>query len=308
MATGIDVLLSGMMLICLNGQSNCPVGEYHPNTANVVKADYLTKPCGWQSAVTTRTTLELRFNTDEFYYPASAQGKWVNTQCNPNSNNRKEIICPIEEARICINPMPESQEKRLLTSLQWLPRIDEVDVRFRSVSLERVRDRYYVPTRIHFPTGVIGAGPRWPPSTGNIQSSPRIWYRSNLITGGALPRELSDRVEVRYERAGWIELTSCDGDLLLMLTRKPNAPKAEVKLWNRADVLQPETVYHYEDLAYLLWYYRLGLWGDTLGPCPEYSEDRRDAVLLRCLERGCSFYDQPAADNRFWPPMLRSGY
>ena len=58
----IDVFFTGLMLICLDGQPNCPKGPYakdYPNTAWVVQADGISEPCGWSSKLKTTPTSSL---------------------------------------------------------------------------------------------------------------------------------------------------------------------------------------------------------------------------------------------------------
>lgn len=302
MAIGVEVFLSGLMLICLDGQTNCPVGTYAPNTAWVVKADGKSEPCGWKS--TTETILELSFKTGDFYPPL---GKWVSDNICKVGNN--ETVCsPLSDGDLCIYTSPATQEQRQEASLRWLPRLDEVDRRFKALRPERIKDSGYVPARIHFPTGVVGAGPKWPDVA---TPNPRRWFRSDMSASGALPRELSDRVRVVYDSARKIEVKSC-GDASLLISLMPKVNRAKLVFQNRADKLDDYEGDYFNDLTYLLWYYRLGAWDTRYGFCPEFSVDKKDAVLLRCYQNDvgypyCSAYGT-AASTRFWPPMLGPGF
>lgn len=289
----VDVYLAGLMLVCFDGQPNCPVhGAGYGNTAWVVKVDSdMVKPCGWESRVKAR--LELRFKKTEI--DPGAHG----LSC---SDEGEETSCDLSEhVQIYVKPDPKPmpRDQRLEASLQWLPRINEVDYRFKAVDEARLKLDTYISNRIHFPTGVIGAGARWPP-----EGNPRLWLRSNGDARGALPRELSDRVKVTYETARKIVIAKEDEAPLITLTPKPGVDSAQVVLRNRGENLEPDKVGGFNDLTYLRWYYRLGTWGRT--ECP------RDAVLLRCFQeregRDCYWYGNFAADTKFWPTVLRPGY
>src|SRR4051794_38858821 len=172
----IDIFFTGLMLICLDGQQNCPVGSFAKNTAWVVKADGTSKPCGWDSREVTE--LELEFSSGEFDYTPS-------NFCN--NKNGFTIRCILPEGDLCID-LPAFPNNQLENSLQRLPRLDDVDRRFKELRVDRLNNAYYVPARIHFPPGLIGAGPKWP-----SDAEPTLWFRSDGSEGGALPRELSDR-------------------------------------------------------------------------------------------------------------------
>lgn len=302
MATGIDVFFTGLMLICLDG-SDCAREGHFPNTAWVVKADGPRKICGWEDQ--TSTTLELRFKETDFKLTVD-----VDSVCGDPEND--VYSCPLTRETICVVPRPAPEEQRLEHSLQWLPQLDEVDQRFKAVLPERLEDKYYVSTRIHFPTGVVGAGERWPPR-GAEAGFPRLWFRSDSSAGGALPRELSDRVQVTFERAEWLELSACDGKpwiVLRAVARKEERRAAPVFIRNFADVVYRDEVSGYDNLAYLLWYYRLGSWLTSRGSCPEYSKDKRDAIVLRCRREDapCACYKNCDRDSSFWPPVLAPGF
>jgi hypothetical protein len=304
MATGIDVLLTGLMLISLNNQQTCPKGQpNYPNTAWVVKADGTSRPCGWND--TTMTTLELRFNSSEFIFDQNS--KWSKDNCKAE-NDGKEIICSLSEKKICFDPDPKPtpEHQRLnYASLRSLPRIDEVDRRFKEVLPSALDKPSYVPTRIQFPTGIVSAGEKWPPARA-LAGKPRFWFRSDGGDEGALPRELSDRVRITYAGATKLKFVSCDNQLqnsLIELTRKVDWAQATIQ--NRADVLHADEVGRFDNLSYLLWYYRLGSWES--GSCPEYTQDKKDAVLLSCLQRRakrCAYYPPGDRPSTIWPPFM----
>lgn len=302
MSTTVDLFFAGLMLICLDGQSRC-TGEPGPNTAWVVKADGRSKPCGWNDR--TITTLELQFDKDELSY--NEHGEWPRKHCDGDAEDPSKITCrPLEGKDICAYPGPELQEWRLEHSLRWLARIDEVDRRFLALDARRLTHLEYVPTRIHFPTGVIGAGERWPPRS-TYEDDPRLWHRSDGRIRGALPRNLSDRLRVSYQ-GNTLTLAYCGGgQVLIVLVRNPEAEQAQAILRNSADVLSADRRGRFENLSYLLWYYRLGRWRTVSGSCPQYEEDNRDAILLRCRgtrNERCSCIDECDRDSVFWPPEL----
>lgn len=298
----IDVFFTGLILICLEGQPNCPVGT-SGNTAWVVKADGKSRPCKWNSAE--ETELELRFPKTHFVQLPSGS-----ITCVKDPDDDTLMRCPLTAADICVLPKPSpfGRHQLLDSSLQWVPRIDEVDTRFKSLNVKHLNNPAYVPTRIHFPYGIVGAGEKWPP--GAPSGIYRLWSRSDGSDGGALPRELSDRLRVTYDRADELELTDCSGHPLLVLIRNPHEKNAEVVFRNRATTsITPDVVSGYDNLAYLLWYYRLGLWATESGDCPDYPADgRKDAILLRCFREHnapCYHYgDSPKADLVDWPTMM----
>lgn len=302
----IDVVFTGLMLICFADQPDC-LDEKLPawHTAWVVKADGESMPCGWNSQIKTKP--ELRFDKREFNTPKYYNG----FTCADDTDKKDFANCSLEYdcVNVYVDPKPGAAYQRFEQSLQYLPRIDEVDRRFKKVDSNILKETDYVPTRIHFETGVIGAGKNWP-QTGK----PRQWLRTDGSAGGALPRELSDLVNVTYFDAMTFSLKKCDGTPLIELTRMND--KATVTLRNLAyEKLQAEvsTSYvHYNDLAYLIWYYRLGSWDTPSNLCPVYEAGNKDAVMLRCVrERGkpcaCSTVNCER-DTIYWPPMLRSRF
>jgi len=293
MAAGIDVFFTGLMLICLDGQPNCPDKPYR-NNAWVVLADKSSMPCGWEND--TETDLKLLFNGQEFK-EEFRDIQWAKDHCE--FGDETKISCIIKERTVCVNPDKVSAPGKIDPSIRSLLRIDEIDRRFKAVNLGILNDRQYVPTTISFPAGVIGAGGNWP------QNKPIQWYRSDGNAGGALPRELSDRVKVFYGEANILTISDCAQNLnLIVLERKNPEVGAQVTIGNFAKTLRAYPG-RYEDLSYLLWYYPLGSWATPHGLCPEYNDFERDAVLLRCVKkRGQSCSGGIAADTRFWPPML----
>jgi len=291
----IDVFFTGLMLICLEGQPSCPV-NYRPNTAWVVQADWnKSTPCGWQHSKEV-TTLELRFLTDQFNFIQSRPAN-----CHKDDLDSTMTQCDLPTRKItdvCVDPIG-SKAQQLDPSLQLVPRLDEVDGRFKALDMELLKNLDFVPTQIHFSKGKIGAGPKW--MRNNMAT---LWYRSDGDAGGALPRELSDRLRVTYGDTRSLNINDCEGAPLITLTAKSG--NAMVVFRNRADVIVPDVVNGYDNLAYLLWYYRLGLWATDSKRCPEYTDNNKDAVLLRCARVGdhpCSSFDF-ARDTVHWPPML----
>jgi len=295
MATGIDVFFTGLMLICLDGQPNCPVGGYK-NTAWAVKANGPRKVCGWYS--TEETTLELKFVEDDF------KGPWPDS-CRKvkNEKGQYEIICPLSSEQVCLLPNPKAANPPP-PKLEGLPRLDEIDRRLLAPDKELLENYDYVSTRIQFPTGEISAGDKWP-----IEGNPTRWYRSDGDTDASFPRELSDRLKVAYVKATELTLTDCSKDLIKLTPEKDNADVVIRNVSKYPPVPDYDDEGIYESLAYLLWYYRLGSWDTQTDHCPNYTRAKKDSVILRCVskkETGCVYDPSAATDTRFWPPMVGS--
>jgi len=294
-ATGIDIFLTGLMLLCLDGQPNCPAGE---NLAWVVRADGTSMPCGRISPEKTR--LEVTYLPKEEFDIDEAQ-----IICERESVGDR-FRCVLPEGEICVIPSSGvlASNQLLGEVLHGLPRLDEIDRRFKTVQVDRLSNPFYVSGRIHYPRGVVDVGAKWP--------GPTRWFRSDGGAGGGLPRELSDRLKVTYQMANQMEkfltVTDCGARKLIVFKRNPEAEKAEIILRNAA-VVPPEAEHidQYDDLAYLIWYYRLGSWDTPFGSCPDYTAARKDAILLRCVRDsalGCA--QRPLqSDTRFWPPTFR---
>ena len=293
MAPGIDVLFTGLMVICLSGQSNCPVKYEDMNTAWVVYANGPRRICGRYSEE--ETTLQVKFYKGEF---EPSQGKFYCAK----ANSKNEVICSLFGHDLCL--LPGVPAKTLSGStIKSLPRIDEIDRRFLALDANLLKDPDYVPTRIYFPKGVTTAGPTW-----SIDGKPVRWYRSNGDTDQALPRELSDQLKVTYEGSTGITLTDCSN--LSLIYFKALLPNVQITFEN-VSKYPPMPEYDdkggYESLAYLLWYYRLGEWDTSSGKCPDYTNSKKDAVLLQCVskkETGCVYNPYAQATTRFWPPIL----
>jgi hypothetical protein len=306
----IDVFFSGLMLICLSGQRDCPVGTLG-NTAWVVYADGSSKPCGWDKPE--KTTLQLIFPTDQFFYKASPSLKCDDsdpavTKCELASNPNPDL---------CIIPNSPVTVQTLDSSLQQVPRLAEIDRRFIALNTDEkhLNNKNWVPTHIHFPPGVISAGPKW----WHNNAIPTQWSRSDGSRDGSLPRALSDRLKVTYQGASELTVTRCDDrDPVIKLKLKPFATRGEVTFGNNA--AEPPNFYSsdkYDYLPYLLWYYRLGTWDSSDRECPVFSYYNDDyAVVLRCVRLkkkdaldktdACARYE--AAENVHWPPMLGGSY
>ncbi len=287
----VDVFFTGLMLICLDGHSSCPAGDYKDkeNTAWVLKAvkDY-DKPCGWDKSYD--TTLELKFSPGHFEHTDYIK---VCEESDP-------VKCKLPTGDICLELKPEPKEQQYLTgSLDKLPRLDqEVDWRFNGLRTDRLRNPRYVSTRIHFPTGGIGPGPDWCNGYGWPE-----WGRSNGDTFGNLPRTLSDALKVRYSAVDTLTVSDCTTKKELIVLR-PQMANAKATIRNWANLSSEDPVKNRDILAYLLYYNRLAYWG-IWGEC----FDRKCSILLSC-ER--TYHDKPchcvdgdcAADTTYWPPML----
>lgn len=309
MATGIDVFLTGLMLICIQDQPNCPQGSYtdkypdrYQNTAWAVKANEENGPekkvCGWYRGE--RTRFEVKFKKDDFDEPVLGG----NVTCLDGKNGYK--LCGLGSYRdVCLIPDPPSDKK--VSSLDNLPRLDEIDRRLVAPR-EALRD--YISNTIHFPTGTITSGPIWPTNQDGTPGKATRWYRSDGIGDAALPRQLSDRLKVAYSKAASITVTNCVGITLIKLT--PKLDNAAVLVQNVATYppvpdYKTEDGIGYDHLTYLAWYYLLGEWDTENGDCPEYERTKKNPVLLGCVSKkgvSCSFNPSADTDSRFWPPML----
>src|SRR6476659_899061 len=141
MAAGIDVFFTGLMLICLDGQPNCPVSGNYRNSAWVVKTDDRSAPCKFND--TTETTLHLQFDERALTTTYVIDG-WVtcttkdyNVDCKFNDLAKLPKLC------IDVDPPPAPADQKLKASLQWLLRIDEVDRRFKAVRTELLANPSY---------------------------------------------------------------------------------------------------------------------------------------------------------------------
>ena len=294
----IDVFFTGLMLICLDGQPNCPAGKPGSNRAWVVNADGKSEHCGLVSSETTK--LDLRFPTAEFFQSPSGV---TSLECKEDPVDKSMTRCNLPPGKICTVPHSPSQTQVLDKTLDLIPRLAEVDRRFMGLDETRLSDPRYVSGHIDFPQGVIGAGAPWPKN-----GKPTQWYRSN-DQADTLPRPLSDRLKAAYTEATGLEVTNCENKLpLLTLTLKPHVTKAEIEFRNLAvDTSRADVVSNHDSLAYLLWYDELGKWNTLHNVCP------RDAVQLSCIRQSptdgcaCDDHDTCARDHTFWPPMLGGG-
>ena len=287
----IDVFFAGMMLICLDGRSSC-VGYYGPNTAWVVKADGESSPCERPSRE--ETELKVRFSSSDFYLSTPT------SYCKAG-----ECVLPAGDVCVVPNvaPLPGASSIGPLR----LPRIDKLDRRFIAIRMERLQNLSYVPTRIHFPPGdSISTVAGFPYDYEQMIAYPPVqWYRSDGRADGLLPSELADRLKVTYEKANCLMLRRCSGESLFQLCLKEGIQNSKIVFQNFSKERPfPDRVDEYDDLAYLLWYYQLGLWDTTpFGQCPVY----RNAILLRCVRDspdGCAYSGRLNRDTTFWPPML----
>lgn len=296
---GVEVFFTGLMLICFDGEANCPVTKSGWNTAWVLKADGPRRTCGWYSSEETRLELRFRLGEVESYkgYPPYAY-------CTEDEENGVPwVTCVLSERDICFIPsgLGVQDQNYFEASLVNLPRLDEIDKRF--VQLDECLLRDSAPSRLNFPKGKIAAEPLWP-----RDEDPTRWYRSNGDTDEAFPRYLSDRLKVVYDTT-YATVTSCSESPLKFVEVYP---RDGARLTFRNFTKYPPTPDYddegaYESLAYFLWYYRLGKWDTRSGRCPDYIRANKDAVLLRCIakkETGCVFDPSANADTRYWPPML----
>ncbi len=300
----IDVFLGGLMLICLNGQKDCPVGKLG-NTAWVVKAGPQAdkaKICERES--TEVTHLILRFSADQFFKESGPledkckTDKGI-TECKLYLTGATGEDHDFEN--ICVIPNAQDSTQELDSSIQQVPRLAEIDRRFILLSTDYLKNTKWVPTQIHFPLGVIGAGPKW----WKDNTIPTPWSRSDGSKDGTLPRALSDKLKVTYQGATSLKVMTCDGKPLIEITLKTFTASGDVYVLNYADNLTParNNSYHYEDLDYLVWYYRLGIWDTYTQKCP------LDAIVLSCYWVNSTYCAKNnAADSTHWPPVMGSAY
>jgi hypothetical protein len=133
------------MLICLDGNANCPTAKSGQNTAYVIQADGIRKPCGRDSCE--RTELYVRYDPNEV---------WVhpcNLCCHPDIGNPPLMKCRLPEPRYCVVDEGHWYAQVRTSDLNLIPRLDEVDSRFSALNLSRLSDDTYVPQQIYFPPG-----------------------------------------------------------------------------------------------------------------------------------------------------------
>jgi hypothetical protein len=295
---GIDLFLTGLMLICLDGQPGCQVGDYQ-NAAWVIKATNTGEPCGYSLNIDTE--LRLQFGKDDF---SVSYNELVCDDAIPRNCTIPDGYCGPAPYDLYVNVdrLPSLEDQHVDT--RWLPQIDDVDPRFGTVDPYKLNDAGNIPVRLRFQTGTIKAGAKWPPAAANA-GKPINWFRSNKKAGGYLPSELSDRLRIRYGKAKMMSLV-CRGKTLIVLARKKST--GSVTIGNFAFALSHKDGDDFEDIAYLLWYYPLGTWTSISGSCPPYKTDGTGAIVLRCAKkRGqrCSYFGSGNASTRFWPPMLK---
>jgi hypothetical protein len=296
----IEVMFSGLMIICLSGQQDCPTGSLG-NTAWVVQADGTSNPCYRPSNEVTQ--LEVRFPTAQFFKPS---GSWSNCKDDKDSKYTQcNIYSDADYPDLCVVPKPPPTVQQLDDSLRQMPRLAEIDRRFKTLNVSSLYTLSWVPIRIQFPPGEIGAGPTWPPSYPPIE-----WLRSDSTKGGSLPRALSDRLKVTYQGASELAVTNCDGKSLIVLRPRPSATNPEVTFRNRAkDDVYPYSHDGYDDLTFLAWYYRLGSWDTTYGTCPDFRTE--NPVVLRCKRTDDTYCARPPGgpgDTTHWPPMMGQSF
>lgn len=317
MAVGVDLVLTGLMLICLDGDGDCPL-DGAKNVAWVLKLEGERVSCGWYTRRDQH--FELRIKVNDFL-PLKA----VPDRCAPDPDDTSTMVCDLPHERICVDPFPEPQPatQDLQQALAPLLRLEEVDRRFHRLRSEKLSDPSYVVAGVEFPTGEASA-PLWPDpdnavvwnrsdTTTGPGSLPWLAYRSGLATGADLPRRLSDRLQERYSNATEIAVRSCAGEEFEILLT-PQVDNAQVAIKNRSDIQDYAqfTTGLYTDFVYLYFYYELGQWNTSDGECPGHAQDSARAVLLSCrvpdFGRGrCACYDGCDAHTTFWPPVLRPG-
>lgn len=298
----IHVFFAGLMLICLQGQANCPQ-EDGKNTAWVVKADGVSKPCGWDRKE--KTTLEVEYRTEAF----TAEEFIDNDRLCRREDGK--TICKLDEVKdLCLVPQRTNQQD-VSRKVRQIPHIDVISKPpgdgtsgsyFKEWNAVQLNDRRLVPNRISFDDGRIKRLFIWPKK--GVRPN---WSRSKGGRSG-LPRNLSDRLKAIYH-ADTIDLDDCGkGDFKLKL--RPEVRDAKITFRNRADQVEfDQPIAGFDELTYLLWYYRLGSWNTHSGECPTYSHHTKDAVLLRCKREfpneKCAYDIQ--STSVFWPVMMGPG-
>jgi hypothetical protein len=313
----INVVFGGLMLICLNGQQDCPldrtpsstardvrVHDYPTNTAWVVRAhdfhdDALV--CGRDPKE--ETTLQLWYTTNQFKrdQPKEAREK-PKVKCYDELGDKKELTecdIPYSLPDICVS-VDSVTAYAPGSRLGHMARLAEIDRRFIKLKQD---DKHlfkleYVPTRIQFPSGVVDAGDTWY----NNDDTP--WSRSDDRRDGTLPRALSDKLTVKYKEASVLRVTDCYDNYNPLLALSALRDDSKVSVLNYAKKVKADQVNNqYDDLKYLYWYYRLGMWDTWNRECPT------DAAVLRCVRinnEDCAHRDK--ADSIHWPPLLGGSY
>jgi hypothetical protein len=301
----IEVFFTGLMLICLDGQRDCPVKGPGLNTAWVVQATPGARPCGRTSVES--TTLKLRFQRTDFDAELQPSGS---ASCRDDEENPGFTVCVLPQGEICLD-VPGAEKlarQRREPSFRSLLDLAEIDSRFQGLRPHLQAEKSYLPSRIHFSLGSIGSGDLWPHEEG---WQPVRWARSDGDRSGALPRALSDRMRVTYEGAREIRIHRCGTAASLSLVpREGGAQNPSVTFANETEVLRFEERGDFNVLSFLAWYYPLGKWATGDGRCPSAKGEEK-AVLLRCrrpenLEYCACYGPNAAADTTFWPPVVRT--
>jgi len=279
----INLFLAGLLLTCLKDQPNCI--DDGKNTAWIVKTD--KEVCGWDFKDKYGTYLEVRFKPTDF-----KRYQWSEGDDCPGDTDGK-VTCRFDGYSINVTTNTASPLTVDKESLRSLPRIDEIDRRFKALDIDKIKKL----DKVYFPDGAVSASELW------HKDNVPLWFRSDGAVGGMLPRQLADRLKVHYKDATKINFTS--GGPKLYLELKADKDYADVEIRNAAYALEFDQVDGYDYLHYLLFYYRLGSWAGG-GDCPNYSIGRRNAVVLRCakpaLDKFCIHYGGDR-DTTFWPVM-----
>ncbi len=293
MAT-IDVLLSGLMIVCLESDPYCFRNEVEgfPNTAWVINADGKRKPCGWNAKE--RTELELRIlvgvGTVTTNGGCSETCKKVE---DPSGSGIFYLRCPLEKCKkICVDPNIKT-DLEMRKNLKHLPRISDLDERWVGLRTDRLLSPKYVDTSIHFEHGKIGSDGVWK------NDGPIKWESTR---GHWSARELADTMNVRYTLVKHVDLTDCAGDWVYRI--RPTGAALDVEIRNIVPPPIPKARKNgdYWEIPYLLWYLDLLSW-EAASACPDYTK-KNGAGVLRCdnLAKGdCYYYMQ--GSTVYWPAM-----
>ncbi len=292
---GITVAFAGLMLICLSGDSDCPT-DYTKNTAWVIKAhskdDYeYNKPCGWESGGANETTLKIRYSKADFECERCSCDKTD----NDDTNQLYDCELPTGKIELRLDGALYTKNYSRYPSI-YLPRIRGIDDRYLGLNKTRFKDPELVPSSIAFPLSDIGAAPRFP-QLGDPRRSPTTWSLSKGLNQQRPTQEHSDQLWAIYSKATYVDVYYND-TLLYRFKAIKESPR--ITLLNEAEALESVNVSGFQDLAYLLWYYRLGEWRTDGGYCPTYN---KQSVLLRCRNKGCNYYGNGKRATIFWPVM-----
>lgn len=302
MAYAVDVIFSGLMLICLNGKSDC-----YDKTTGLNNSAYAlhaqareTTTCGWNSPEQTAfygPVIVFKAETCELVV---VDDTFLET-CTKSRNANGESLCSCNltgPPNFCLSAKDNSTAPSY--GLDGLVRIDELDSRFKNLRPGVLKESAVVSAGIHFSGGAFTTAVPW-----KVDGLPVLWDASKGGVAG-FPRPLTNEPKVSY-LAKAIELTDCGRTTLARL----NPTEATTITIQNFSIERPlpdhDSAAGYDYLPFLLWYYQLAEWKTANDACPTYTGVNRDAVVLRCVRgnfKSCAHEPKAAYSSVIWPTML----